>query len=148
MEASPQRVPTRVPAIAVAGLVAAGAVLRFAWLGRNSLWYDETFTALVSSLAWPKLLAFIRLTDTHPPLYYAVVKLWTAVAGTSEAALRFPSACFGAAVVGATYALARRVTTVPVSLLAALFVALAPIDVMTSQDARMYALLELLAVGS
>jgi len=148
MEASPQRVPTRVPAIAVAGLVAAAAVLRFAWLGRNSLWYDETFTALVSSLAWPKLLEFIRLTDTHPPLYYALIKVWTAAAGTSEAALRFPSACFGAAVVGATYALARRVTTVPVSVFAALFVALAPIDVMSSQDARMYALLELLAVGS
>ena len=126
----------------------AAAVLRFAWLGRNSLWYDETFTALTSSLAWPKLLEFLRVVDTHPPFYYALIKLWTAAAGTSEAALRFPSACFGVAAVGVTYALARRTTTVPVSLLAGLFVALAPIGVMASQDARMYALLQLLAVGS
>ena len=148
-EVSPRcRVPARVAGIALFGILVAAALLRFAWLGRNSLWYDETFTALVTSLAWPKLFEFIRIADTHPPLYYSLIKLWTHAAGTSEAALRFPSACFGVAAVGVTYGFARRVATVPVSLLAALFVALAPIDVMTSQDARMYALLELLAVGS
>jgi len=134
-------------AVVLAGLTALGAVLRFGLLGHQSLWYDETFTAFVVQSSWSHLFQIVA-ADTHPPLYYLVVKLWTLVAGTGEAALRIPSAVVGTASIPVTWALARRVAPGPTSLLAALLVAVAPVGVMMSQDARMYALLGLLAAGA
>jgi len=137
-----------VPEAAVlTGITALGALLRFALLGQHSLWYDETFSALVVRSSWHGWFQLIA-ADTHPPLYYLLLRLWTLAAGTGEAALRIPSAVFGTAMIPVTWALARRVVPATTGLLAALFVAVAPIGVMMSQDARMYALLALLATWS
>ncbi|PCG13269.1 hypothetical protein [Sphingomonas adhaesiva] len=58
------------------------------------LWLDETWTAVIAGQpTWP---AFWRQAwlDCNPPLYYAVMKLWIPLAGTSNAALRAPSFAF------------------------------------------------------
>ena len=137
-----------VPRLEMAGIVVLALALRLALLGRNSLWYDEAHTAWTSAMPWWRLFEVVRAVDTHPPLYYAVIKVWTAVAGASEAALRLPSACFGAASVVLTYALARRIIPPRAAVLAAFFSAVAPLGIMASQDARMYTLLELLTLGA
>jgi len=132
----------------MAGIVALAFALRLALLGRNSLWYDEAHTAWTSAMPWGRLFEVVRAVDTHPPLYYALIKLWTAVAGVSETALRVPSACFGTASVVLTYALARRIVPPQTAVLAAFLSAVAPLGIMASQDARMYTLLELLTLGA
>jgi uncharacterized membrane protein len=132
--------------LAVIGLIA--AALRVTLLGQHSLWFDEAYVYRVTQASWPGLFAQLRAQDAHPPLYYVLMKLWVRVAGDSEVAMRAPSVCFSVATVGLTYALARRVTSDRVALLAALIVAVSPIEIMSGQEARMYPLLGMLALLS
>ena len=39
------------------------------------LWYDESFSVLVARLPWARLLD-ATAHDVHPPLYYALLKVW------------------------------------------------------------------------
>ncbi len=130
------------------GILALGAGLRFAFLGRNSLWFDEAFTAWIAGFRWQELLAVLKTGDAHPPLYFLMMKAWTGLAGAGEAALRFPSACFSCVSVALTYALLRRSSSEATSLLGALLVSLSPFQIMAGQEARMYPFLEMLALGS
>ena len=130
------------------GIIALAAVLRFAGLGHNSLWFDEAFVVWVGAHRWQDVLPLLSGHDFHPPLYYLLVKAWIGVAGTGEAAVRVPSACLSVICVPLTYALARRVASEPVSLLSALLVAVSPFQIMAGQEARMYPLLGALTLAS
>lgn len=122
--------------------------LRFVLLGRNSLWVDEAFTAYAVRKSWQDLIIFLTMHEDHPPLYFALVKVWTGIAGTGEAALRAPSAVFGAVCVPLTYAVMRRLSGTVPALMAALIVAISPFEVMAGQDARMYTLLQMFALAT
>src|SRR6266550_6490062 len=132
---------------AFAAILAIAAVLRFAFLGRNSLWSDEALVAWITRAHWRDIPALIR-GDFHPPLYYLLMKAWAAVAGTGEAALRAPSAVLGVVSVLLVFLLARTAAPGPVALLSALLVSVAPSQIMIGQEARMQALLCALALGS
>jgi len=43
-------------------------------------WYDESFSVLVARLPWAGLWE-ATVHDVHPPLYYAVLKVWLAITG-------------------------------------------------------------------
>lgn len=58
------------------------------------LWLDETWTAAIAGQSDWTDFAREAWLDCNPPLYYAVMKLWIAVAGTSNVALRLPSFAF------------------------------------------------------
>lgn len=130
------------------GILAVAAVLRFAFLGQNSVWRDEAVVVWVAKFRWHDLLPVLRLRDVHPPLYFVLMKAWIGKVGTGEAAIRIPSAVFSFLTVVLTYILARWVTPEPTSLLGTFLVAVAPLQIMIGQDAGPYALLGMLAVGS
>jgi 4-amino-4-deoxy-L-arabinose transferase-like glycosyltransferase len=130
------------------GVLAVAALLRFALLGHNSIWFDEAYVATVALSPWRAIPAVLRTAEFHPPLYYLLMKAWITNTGLREATLRFPSACFGVLTVFLTYALVRRVSSDAVSLLSAGLVAVSPFAVMADQDARMYALLGALTLAS
>jgi hypothetical protein len=134
-------------AIVLAAILIVGIGLRFAFLGHNSFWFDEAVVDLVAKAKWQDILLILRDRDTHPPLYYLLMKGWVGLVGTGEAALRVPSACFSLASVSLTYALTRQVSP-RVRLTSALLVSTAPIEIWTGQMARMYAFLGALALGS
>jgi len=134
--------------VVLGGIIVLAAVLRFAGLGHHSLWYDEAFVMWVGGHRWQDVLPLLASHDFHPPLYYLLIKAWTGVAGTGEAAVRAPSACLSVICVPLTYALARRVASERVSLLSAFLVAVSPFQVMAGQEARMYPLLAALTLGS
>ncbi|HLJ61983.1 MAG TPA: glycosyltransferase family 39 protein [bacterium] len=136
------------PSTVLGAVIALAIFLRFALLGRNSLWFDEMFVYHITRMSWSDMLLHLRLEDAHPPLYYALMKEWTGLAGTSEIALRTPSACFSAASVWLTYLLARRLSSERVALLAAFIVAVSPFEIMAGQEARMYPLLGTLGLAS
>ncbi len=136
------------PGLLLLGILAIGAGLRFALLGQNSVYVDETFVVRVTQLGWRQILPLLRLFDAHPPLYYLLMKAWVGVAGTGEAAIRIPSAAFSVVSVALTYALMRWFFPEPVSLLGALLMSLSPHQVIVGQIARMYPLLEMLVLGS
>ena len=116
-------------------------------LAGDSLWEDEIFTATQSVLPAGELLAWTA-GDIHPPGYYLVVG-WLARglgwAGLSPSALtdwwwRFPSVLAGTLAVVVTYRLGRELLGWQVGLGGALLLALSPVAVQYSQEARMHAL--------
>ena len=74
--------------LVVLGLVLGLALgLRLLGLQRNELSFDEAFSALVASASPTEILAELN-NDSSPPLYYLLLYLWRAVAGSGPAALR------------------------------------------------------------
>lgn len=132
----------------LAGILTIAATLRFAFLGQYSLWADEAFVVWVIGHPWGEILPVLRGGDTHPPLYYLLMKAWVGVAGSGDQALRIPSACLGILTVLLTYRLVAQVSSKSVALLSALVVAISPFQIMAAQEARMYPLLAALGVAS
>lgn len=129
--------------VAAATLVA--AALRLFRLGHQSLWIDEVFTwqsaGAGAALTWRDLLE-----NVHGPLYSLVLHAWMGVAGSSEWALRAPSAVAGILTVPAMAWLAARWLGREVAAPAAWLAAGSPFLVWYSQETRNYACLVLWAV--
>ena len=134
--------------VCLLGVIILGAILRVGFLGQRSIWLDEAVVAWVAQHPWREIPRLLAAADQHPPAYYLLMHAWQGVAGTSEVALRFPSACFGLASVILTYVLARRITSEATGLLSALVVAISPFQLMSAQEARMYPLLGALCLAS
>ena len=136
--------------VALIAITTAGALLRFSSLGRESLWYDEAFSAWYTTLSLSELWGQVPIYEVHPPLYGILLKAWTSVFGDSEAGLRSMSAIAGVMTIPLVYLLGRlafgpgrgRAT----GLFAAALAAFSPLHLMYGQEARPYALLTLAAV--
>jgi mannosyltransferase len=133
---------------ALVGLTVAGAALRFSTLGTQSYWYDEAITVNLVRRSLHEMLAAIPDSESTPPLYYVVAWGWSRLFGTGEVGLRSLSAVLGTATVPAAYVAARAFVSRRSSLVAAAFVAVSPLLVWYSQEARAYALLVLLGTLS
>ena len=140
-------------------VLAVGAVLRVPGISGRTLWLDEAFSIRVAQFEVSELVAR-SAADSHPPLFYLLLKCWMAVFGDSALALRSLTAILGVSTIALVYLLARRVfrsaldtspaASAPVvaGLLAAAWIALHPTHVAWSAQVRMYALAGLLAAGS
>jgi mannosyltransferase len=128
----------------VAGLTALGAVLRFAILDLQAYHHDEIVTAsrLLRTTFWHAMDA-VGFSESAPPLYYALAWLWTQVAGTSEWGLRSLSALAGVLTIPVAYFIGRELRDPRTGVLAAALVAVNPMLLWYSQEARAYALLGL-----
>jgi uncharacterized membrane protein len=124
-------------------------LLRLPTLGSRSLWIDETYSAWFAAVPLAELWTQVPLYETHPPLYYTLLKAWALLAGSSEAGLRALSVGASVATVFlvAFAARAARLGAMAqrVALLAALFLALNSGSVFFAQQARPYALQTLTA---
>ncbi len=116
-----------------------GYALRLYKLGAQSLWYDETVSAVLAQKAVSDLIAHTA-RDIHPPGYYLLLRGWTLLAGDSEFALAYFSLLFGALLIAAVYALGQLLLNKHVALWAAGLAALSPYNVWYSQEVRMYTL--------
>src|SRR5438552_12186777 len=113
----------RTDTIVLCGILALAAILRFAGLGRESLWLDEGYSVRVASGPVASVLAGAG-QDIHPPLYYLLLHGWMRLAGHSEAAVRSLSAVAGCLTVAIAWMLGRRLLEARAGLIAALLVAL------------------------
>jgi mannosyltransferase len=143
----PASAESRLPAwTALAALVLLAAGLRLSTLGLQSFWYDEAFTpvhVLHASLG-ATLRAMVH-TENTPPLWYVIEWLDARVLGTGEVALRLPSALAGIATVPVAWAIGAELGGRRAAILAATLVAVNPLLVWYSQEARAYALFVLTA---
>ena len=131
-------------------LVVLAAALRFSTLDVQSFWHDEAVTA--HRIIRHSLFATIGKipgSESTPPLYYVLAWLWTRVFGVSEVGLRSLSALIGTAMVPVAYLAMRTLTPrrEPALAMGAL-VAVSPVLVWYSQEARAYVLLALLGALS
>ena len=122
----------------VVALTLAALGLRVFWLGRLPLWFDEGISLLlVTDRPFSDWLA-----EVHPPLYYALLVVWTQVS-TSDRWLRVLSAVLGALTIPALYVLGARLLGRASALWAAGFLTVTWLHVWHSREARMYPLLVL-----
>lgn len=129
-------------------LTAFALALRAYRIGVQELWGDESISHTMATM--PDWIA-LNASGPNPPLYYLLLRGWVALAGESEAALRGFSAVAGSLAVAACAWAGREILGRRVGLWSAAFVAVAPIHVYYSQEARTYAWLTLalfLVLGS
>ena len=129
-------------------LLAAGAALRLYLLGSKSLWTDEAFSLAMTQRDLVDFFHRLVWGDTHPPLYYLVLKVWTLL-GEGEAHARLLSALFSIAAIPLMYALvADLYQDKSLGLVGAAILVFSPFQVWYAQEARMYAMLTTLALLS
>lgn len=89
-------------------------LFRIGGLTHQSLWFDEGYTlSLVSTQGFKSFLQVFGsyTTSEHlQPLYYFVMFAWSRIAGTSDVALRLPSALFSIGSGLCLFAILRRLT--------------------------------------
>jgi 4-amino-4-deoxy-L-arabinose transferase-like glycosyltransferase len=124
---------------AVAGVLF-GVAIRFRGLGKQSLWFDEGYTAWMVSHPPAEIIRLIR-ADTAPPLYYLLLRVWTDLFGHSEVALRSMSTVLSSLTLLLGVIIARRFVREWALALIAWVLALGFMSVEYSQEARAYALM-------
>lgn len=117
-----------------------GGLLRAIDLGRAPLWLDENATFLSTLQLWNRLPDAPVFVQASNPLYYTLLWAWTQVAGDSAAALRSLSALAGTACIPLGAALTQRLGGLAASRIAAVLIALHPLQLHYSREARAYAL--------
>ncbi len=129
----------------VAGITAVGATLRLATLGLQSYHHDEIVTAgrVLHGSLW-NAVEKVGASESAPPLYYLLAWLWTQLFGTAEVGLRSLSAVAGIAVVPVAFLIGTELKGRRTGIAAAALVAVNPMLVWYSQEARSYSLLVLL----
>ena len=123
-------------------------LLRVWNLAGQELSFDEVATVFVARRSLPGILRYIaQATREHPPLYYLGMSLWFRFIGTTEFAVRYPSALIGILVVAwgmrqGRYLIGNREG----GLWAGILLALTPASLWAARTGRMYALVVLLAM--
>jgi mannosyltransferase len=126
----------------LAGLTALGVAVRFASLGLQSYHHDEVITAMrVIPGSFGDMLHRVKTSESNPPLYYVLAWGWAKEFGTGEFGLRSLSALFGAATVPVGYLIGRQLASRRAGLVLAGLIAVNPMLIWYSQEARSYALL-------
>jgi uncharacterized membrane protein len=142
--------PTRSGALwALALLTALGIAIRFASLGVQSYHHDEVITvARVIPGSFTDMLKQVKGSESNPPLYYVLAWGWAKVFGTGEVGMRSLSALFGAATVPIAYCIGAELSSRRAGLITAALVAVSPMLIWYSQEARSYALLVFFCAAS
>jgi uncharacterized membrane protein len=122
--------------------------LRQALMGVRPLWLDEAYSLDVARKSLYKMWVFLRTNDSHPIGYYALLSLFIRWFGTGLAAMRSSSVLFGFLAVLLTWRIGRGFFSPAIGILAAVYVALNPFQIMASNEIRMYPLLECLVLSS
>ncbi|NTV30283.1 MAG: hypothetical protein HGA80_09405 [Candidatus Omnitrophica bacterium] len=114
-------------------IVFAAVVLRVYGIQSKGLWADEAYSVSFLSYSWQDIFQHRYL---NRPLYFLILKGWSAIFGTGEVALRLPAAIFGAMSVPVIYILAKRLCNVRTALIAAMLLAVSPFHIYWSQEVR------------
>ncbi|RFA27169.1 hypothetical protein CAI21_15065 [Alkalilimnicola ehrlichii] len=129
---------TRLFAAACLGITLLALALRLLHIDNQPLWADEAFSFFAAHVGrWPD--DFLR--EGNPPLYFALLKLWTSVVGESTAAIRILSALFGLGFVAAAIWTAATLFDRRTALYAGLLTAASPMAIYYAQEARAYSML-------
>lgn len=132
----------------LAAIIALAAALRFWALSAESLWFDEAFNVMVAE--WDVRWIILKLTElglrSTDRNTFTLMLHYVLLLGRTEVFIRAIPAISGVLSVLALYALARRLFDRRVALLASFLLAISPMHIWFSRDARSYALLALFAI--
>ncbi|MDG4824879.1 glycosyltransferase family 39 protein [Asanoa sp. WMMD1127] len=109
-------------------------------LTRAGLWADELATWGNTTVSWGEFWHQLKGTDASIGPFYVLIRIWTAVFGDSDLALRLPSVLAMAGAAAIIGRLGIRLGSWRVGLLAGITFAILPIVTRFGQEARPYAL--------
>lgn len=124
-----------------------GLFLRIYHLDEESLWVDEAYTlqhAQAESLT--EMLQGIIQTEGAPPGHYLLLYYGIKIFADSEFSLRFPSMIFGLLSIVLLYKLGTLLFNRNIALMASLFLSTSMLQILYSQEARIYSLFGFLAL--
>lgn len=118
------------------------------WIGlRQSVWFDEAYSIMVAKRSVSEIVRLSAL-DTHPPLYYLVLKIWANVFGWSELALRSLSVIFYGASIAVAGCFIKRHFNARAAIYVLTMLLLAPLLMRYGFEIRMYAMASLIGVAA
>ena len=129
-------------------LVTGATLVRAVNVGRVSFRGDEAFSIRLAQLPLATLFEAVAVSEPNPPLQFLFLRVWTAVAGQSELAARWPSVLCGVLAAALTYRLGRALIGRRAALLATAWVAVQPFLVWYAQDLRSFSSLTLWCLGA
>lgn len=122
---------------------------RLRGLTASCLWFDEIFSVHAARHTWGALWRFAAADLIHPPLFYALLKLWASAGGESLLWLRLFPALTAIAALVPFFLLARELRLgAQATTLALLLVASNGYLIKYAQELRMYSLLLLFTLTS
>jgi mannosyltransferase len=130
----------------VVGVLALMTALTAYNLGLKSVWLDEAASITYAGQTWRGLLDFWWNSEANQGLYYAALKVWTGVFGTSEVAVRLLSVIPAVGTVWATWRLGTVLFDSRTAILAALLLALNGSFLAYAQEARAYSMMTFFAL--
>ncbi|HSK79431.1 MAG TPA: glycosyltransferase family 39 protein [Thermoanaerobaculia bacterium] len=153
-EISPSWVSARERTLFVGGMTALlllGAVFRLYALGGQAFDCDELYVLRIEGGSLKEIGALFGRSafhDFHPPVSYLLFMLWIALFGAGEAAVRSLPALLGLVSIALLGLAGRRIGGVWVGLAGAAFLAVNPLHIAYSQEARPYALAVTLTIAA
>lgn len=132
----------------LAALLLLAALLRFPTLATQSIWFDEAATWELMRRPFGEMLSALPHRESNPPLFYVLEWGWVRLFGDHEFGIRSLAAVAGTLLVAVAFAIGRRVGGDRTGLAAAALVAVNPLLVWFSQEARNYELVALLSAVS
>jgi hypothetical protein len=124
-------------------------VLRISMVWSSGIWRDEAqFLWIVRFPSLGAMIEFLQLHESHPPLFYLMMRGWLAALGDTEAAALALPIALGVALVPAAYLVGERTLGHCTGLIAAVLVATSPRLALHAGLVRPYTLLPLLCLAS
>lgn len=119
-----------------------GFFLRLINLGAEPFWGDEILSLDITRTYLQDikgLFEYLKAVEIHPPLYYLLQNIWIKLFGISEFSIRFLSVLFGVGVIVLGYYAGKILfKSERIGLTAAFIIAILPMQIELSQDARPY----------
>lgn len=125
--------------------------LRLYKLSLHGYWDDEIITMLATSRSIGTIFSTLPdYSNTHPPFFYILMRLWRGAVGEDLYTMRLLSVVLGTACVPLIYGVGRVIFPLHrrYGLIAAALMATAPAHILHSQQARMYPLMTVLVLLS
>ena len=131
--------------IAVGGVAALAMLIAWVIGSQQSVWFDEAYSVRLARQSWQQLLALTSV-DTHPPLYYMILKLWGSLGQWHDGWLRLYSIlCYGASIIIGG-AVVKQLFHRRVALGVMPFLLLSPLMLRYGFEIRMYAMAMLIGI--
>jgi hypothetical protein len=146
-EARPEPSATRAALWADFAIPVVSLGLGFVGLSRDELWFDEAYAALIAESPLRGIVGELQY-DSSPPLYYVVLNFWIKLFGGGPFALRSLSVLFAGLGVYLAFRLGLRLFEPEASRYGALLLAVSPLYLYYSQQARPYALFVTLVLAA
>lgn len=126
-------------------IFALALVIRLAGVASRPIWYDESFSILISEQGPSAILSGTLASDAdssaaeeHPPAYYFMLWGWMQVFGNFPVAVRLLSVIFSLGIIFCVYLIASHLFNQQTAFTAALLTVILPFQVHYGQEIRMY----------